>query len=266
MRRRAATATATATAATAFSAVLAVTALAAPATGAPKIDSGTKFWNIDVNHNRDYTVSVESTQKRVFTVGATVTDPSGVRSVSYELWHGKSRASADGLMVGAAHCVPLNETASFCEALVTADPKVNLRSNALAGVWTITPVAVDGDGNVTRGNGAYLARITRHTSMSQTVATPQPVKKGANLTVKARMTVASWEKRADAPLIGHQVLLQYRKGTSGPFVTVKKIKTDRNGWASATVKATADGAYRYNFAGTSLTTATIGWADFVDVR
>ncbi|QXE38676.1 hypothetical protein KQY30_35085 [Streptomyces sp. GMY02] len=250
----------------AFGAVLAVTALTAPAAGAAQDDSGTQFWNIDVNHNRDYTVGVEAAVKRTFTVGATVTDPSGVRSVSYELRNGDDGAKVRGLMVGSSHCVRLNETTSFCEALVTADPSVNLRSNALAGVWVITPVAVDGDGNVTRGNGAYLARIKRNTYMSQTIATPQQVQKGKNLTVKAQMTVASWENRKNVPLIGHQVVLQYRKGTSGPFVTLKKINTDRNGWVSATVKATADGTYRYNFAGTSLTVATVGSADFVDVK
>lgn len=263
MRRRATAAIATAAA---FSAVLAVAALAAPAAGADQDDSGTQFWNIDVNHDRDYTVGVEAARKRVFSVSATVSDPSGVESVSYELWHGADRANADGVMAGSSHCVKLNETTSFCEALVTADPNVNLRSNALAGVWTISPIATDGAGNVTRGEGAYLARIKRQTYMSQTVATPQPVKKGKGLTVKARMTVASWETRKNVPLIGHQVLLQYRKGTSGAFVTVKKVKTDRDGWVTATVKATADGAYRYDFAGTSLTQATTGSADFVDVK
>ncbi|TXS40163.1 hypothetical protein EAO75_34710 [Streptomyces sp. uw30] len=263
MRRRATAVTATAAA---FSAVLAVAALAVPAAGADSDDSGTRFWNIDVNHDRDYTVGVEAARKRVFSVSATVTDPSGVRSVSYELWHGADRANADGVLVGPSDCVKLNETTSFCEALVTADPNVNLRSNALAGVWTISPVATDGAGNVTRGDGAYFARIKRQTYMSQTVATPQPVKKGKDLTVKARMTVAGWETRTNVPLIGHQVLLQYRKGTSGAFVTLKKIKTDRNGWATTTVKATADGAYRYDFAGTSLTVAATGSADFVDVK
>ncbi|MFG1669969.1 hypothetical protein [Streptomyces sp. Y7] len=263
MRRRATAAIATAAA---FSAVLAVAALAAPAAGAGQDDSGTKFWNIDVNHDRDYTVGVEAARKRVFSVSATVTDPSGVQGVSYELWHGTERAKADGVMTASSHCVKLNETTSFCEALLTADPNVNLRSNALAGVWILTPVATDGAGNVTRGDGAYFARIKRQTYMSQTVATPQTVKKGQNLTVKARMTVASWEQRKDVPLIGHQVVLQYRKGTSGPFTTLKKIKTDRNGWATTTVPATADGSYRYDFATTSLTQATTGSADYVDVK
>ncbi|MFC8243554.1 hypothetical protein [Streptomyces chartreusis] len=132
-------ATAVIAGAAAFSAVLAVAALAVPAAGADQDDSGTRFWNIDVNHDRDYTVGVEAARKRVFSVSATVSGPSGVRSVSYELWHGADRATADAVLVGSSHCVPLNETTSFCEALVTADPNTNLRSNALAGVWTITP-------------------------------------------------------------------------------------------------------------------------------
>ncbi|WP_327403104.1 hypothetical protein OG194_25390 [Streptomyces sp. NBC_01288] len=265
MRRRTTT-VAAATAAAALSAALAVTVLALPAAGAAQGDSATTFVNIGVNHDLDYTVGVEATKKRVFSVSATVSDPSGVKSVSYELWHGEDRATADGVMAGAAQCHKINEFTSYCEALVTADPNVNLRSNALAGLWYMTPVAVDGAGNVTRGEGVYFARIRRQTSMSQTVVTPDPVKKGANITVKARMTVASWEQKKNVPLIGHQVLLQYRKGTSGPFVTLKKLKTDRDGWATSTVKATADGAYRYDFAGTSLTQPTPGSADYVDVK
>ena len=263
MRRRTAV---TAVTAAALSAGLAVTALDLPAAGAAQDESATTFVNLDVNHNLDYTVGVEAAKKRVFSVSATVSDPSGVKSVSFELWHGEERAKADGVIVGSAQCHKINELTSYCEALVTADPNVNLRSNALAGLWYMTPVAVDGAGNVTHGEGVYFARIKRQTYLSQTVVTPDPVKKGANITVKARATVASWELKKNAPLIGHQVLLQYRKGTTGPFVTLKKLKTDRNGWATSTVKATADGAYRYDFAGTSLTPPTTASADYIDVR
>lgn len=264
MRRRTTVAAATAAA---LSAALAVTALTVPAAVADQSDAATTFVNIDVNHDRDYTVGVEAAKKRVFSVSATVSDPSGVKSMSFELWHGaEDRAKADGVMSGSAQCHKINELTSYCEALVTADPNVNLRSNALAGLWYMAPVAVDGAGNVTRGEGAYFARIKRQTYLSQTVVTPDPVKKGTNITVKARMTVAGWEQKKNVPLIGHQVLLQYRKGTSGPFVTLKKLKTDRNGWATSTVKATADGAYRYDFATTSLTQPTTGAADYVDVK
>ncbi|MFD7879822.1 hypothetical protein ACFV5G_38060 [Streptomyces sp. NPDC059766] len=262
MRRRV---TAVAATAAAFSAALAAAVFAVPAAGADQ-NSDTGLWNFDVNRDRDHTVGIDAARKRGFSVFATFTDPSGVRSVSFELRHGEDPAKADGLMVGRAHCVKLNETTSHCDALLTADPNVNLRSNSLAGLWYATAVVVDGDGNVTRKDGPYLAYLKRNTYMSQTVATPQPVKKGKSLTVKAQMTVASWDKHKNVPLAGHQVLLQYRKGTTGPFVTLKKIKTDLNGWATTTVKATADGAYRYDFAGTSLTQAAAGSADFVDVR
>ncbi|KUL41627.1 hypothetical protein [Streptomyces regalis] len=158
-----------------------------------------------------------------------VSDPSGVQSVSFELWHGPNRAEADGRMaqVGFDRCVKITENTSKCQAVVDADPYDNLRSNALAGTWGVSAVAVDGAGNVTREDDApWPARIKRQTHLSQADATPEPVKKGENLTVK----------------------------------------TDRNGWATTTVKATADGEYRFDFAGTSLTQARAGRTDFVDVK
>lgn len=261
MRIRATVATAAA-----LGAALAVTTLTVPAAGAEQDDTPTYIRDIEVNQDRDYTVVVEAGRKIAFPVSAIVSDPSGIQSVSYELWHGASEAEADGRLaqVGSGRCVKIDETWSKCEAVVVADPYVNLRSNALAGAWSVNVVAVDGAGNVTRTEG--MARIKRKTHLSLANATPEPAKKGRNLTVKARMIVASWEKHKDVPLIGHQVLLQFRKGTSGAFTTLKKVKTDRNGWATATVKATADGQYRYHFAGTSLTEARSGLADFVDVR
>ncbi|MEY9992923.1 hypothetical protein ABIE67_004955 [Streptomyces sp. V4I8] len=266
MRLRATVATATAAA---LSAALAVTALAVPAGGAEQDDTPTTFRDIQVNQSRDYTVVVGAARKTAFLVSATVSDPSGVQGVSYELWHGESRAEADGRMTQAGfdRCVKMSETTSKCQAVVIADPYGNLRSNALAGVWGVSAVAVDGAGNVTREDDEpWLARIKRQTHLSQADATPEPVKKGKDLTVKVRMIVASWEKHKDVPLIGHQVLLQFRKGTSGAFTTLKKVKTDRNGWATTTVQATVDGEYRYDFAGTSLTQARAGRADFVDVK
>ncbi|MDW4907872.1 hypothetical protein RB628_21595 [Streptomyces sp. ADMS] len=265
MRIRATVATVTAAA---LSAALAVTALAAPAAGAEQDDTPTQIKNIEVNQNRDYTVVVEAARKVKFPISALVHDPSGIKSVSFSLQHGATEAEVDGRIaqVGPSRCVKVDESWSKCEAVMIADPYTNVRSNALAGAWGINIVAVDGEGNVTREDYMPLARIKRKTHLSLADATPEPVKKGKNLTVKARMIVASWEKHKDVPLIGHQVLLQFRQGASGPFKTLKKVRTDRNGWATATVQATVDGQYRYDFAGTSLTQARSGLADFVDVK
>ncbi|AZQ34846.1 hypothetical protein EJ357_16240 [Streptomyces cyaneochromogenes] len=263
MRIRATVATAAA-----LSAALAVATLAVPAAGAEQDDTPTQIRDIKVNQDRDYTVVVEAARKIKFPISAMVHDPAGIQSVSFELQHGATEAEVDGRIaqVGSSNCVKVDEYWSKCEAFMIADPYTNVRSNALAGAWGINFVAVDGEGNVTREDYMPLARIKRKTHLSLANATPEPVKKGENLTVKARMIVASWEKHKDVPLIGHQVLLQFRKGTSGAFTTLKKVKTDRNGWATTTVKATADGQYRYHFAGTSLTEARSGLADFVDVK
>ncbi len=268
MRIRATVATA---AAAALSAALAVTALAVPASGADQDDTASKFSNIDVNHDwRNATAGVDAATKRLIPISATVSDPQGIKSVTIELRRGDDAEKPDAVITAGARCHMTNEITSYCEALLTADPKVNLRSNALAGLWYLSFIATDGEGNVTRGDGLWdltaFADIKRTTYMSQTDANPEPVKKGQNLTVKAQMKVASWATNTNVPLVGHQLLLQYRQGTSGPFKTVQKIKTDRNGWATATVKATADGAYRYDFAGTNLTMPAAGFTDYVDVK
>ncbi|MEH0419740.1 hypothetical protein [Streptomyces sp. B21-083] len=267
MRIRAKVAAVTVTA-TALSAALAVTALAAPAVADGQDETPTKITNIDVNHSRDSTVVVGAALKTRFLISATAYDPSGIRSVSFELEHQTNAGEVDGRIaqIGPSHCVKVDATTSKCESVMIADPNTNLYTNAVAGAWGINVVAVDGQGDVTRENYLPLARIKRQTQLSQADATPEPVKKGNAVTVKARMLVASWEQHKDVPLVGHQVLLQFRTGTTGAFKTVQKVKTDRNGWAKGTVKATVDGQYRYDFAGTSLTQARSGAADFVDVK
>ncbi|MGW1149135.1 hypothetical protein ACWD6I_29880, partial [Streptomyces sp. NPDC002454] len=62
------------------------------------------------------------------------------------------------------------------------------------------------------------------------------------------------------------VKLQYKKNGSSTWTTLKTVKTDRYGKLKTTVKATADGSYRYSFAGTSTTPAVNSSADYVDVR
>ncbi|MDX2544900.1 hypothetical protein ACOT81_25750 [Streptomyces sp. WI04-05B] len=261
-------ATVAATTAAALSAALAVTALAAPAVADGQDDAPTRVMDITVNRNHDSLVVVEAARQTKFLISATFDDPSGIRSVAFELEHRTNAGDVDGRIaqIGSGHCVKVDATTSKCESVMIADPYTNLYSNSVAGPWGINFVAVDGHGDVTRGEYLPLARIKRQTRLSQADATPEPVKKGKDVTVKARMTVANWEQHKDVPLVGHQVLLQFRKGTTGAFTTLKKVKTDRNGWAQATVKATVDGQYRYDFAGTSLTPARSGAADYVDVK
>jgi hypothetical protein len=62
------------------------------------------------------------------------------------------------------------------------------------------------------------------------------------------------------------VKLQYKKKGSSTWSTVKTIKTSSTGALKTTVKASADGSYRYVFAGNSTTAAVTSASDYVDVK
>lgn len=60
--------------------------------------------------------------------------------------------------------------------------------------------------------------------------------------------------------------LQFRKKGSTAYTTVKTVTTSSTGALRTTVKATADGYFRYTFAGTPTTPAVSAAGDFIDVR
>ncbi|RLV68540.1 hypothetical protein STAN_4064 [Streptomyces sp. CBMAI 2042] len=50
------------------------------------------------------------------------------------------------------------------------------------------------------------------------------------------------------------------------FTTVKTVKTSSTGTLKTTVKASADGTWRYSFAGTPSTPAVSATGDYLDVK
>ncbi|WP_405735332.1 hypothetical protein OG885_25355 [Streptomyces sp. NBC_00028] len=97
-------------------------------------------------------------------------------------------------------------------------------------------------------------------------ASPEPVTKGKTITVTGKLTRANWETHKYAGYTGQSVKLQFRKKGSTTYSTVKTITTNSTGNLSTTVKASADGYFRYSFAGTSTTPAVSAAGDFVDVK
>jgi hypothetical protein len=62
------------------------------------------------------------------------------------------------------------------------------------------------------------------------------------------------------------VKLQFRKKGSSTYTTLKTIKTTSTGTLKTTTTATADGYYRYSFAGTTTTPGVSAAGDYVDVQ
>ncbi len=92
------------------------------------------------------------------------------------------------------------------------------------------------------------------------------MKKGKTLTVTGKLSRANWETGTYKGYAGQPVKLQFRKKNSKTYTTVKTVRTNNTGALKTTVKASADGYWRYTFAGTSTTPAVTAAGDFVDVR
>ncbi|MGW7544557.1 hypothetical protein ACWGKQ_26165 [Streptomyces sp. NPDC054770] len=97
-------------------------------------------------------------------------------------------------------------------------------------------------------------------------ATPEPVGKGRTLTVTGALTRADWDTHKYAGYTGQKVRLQFRRKGTSTYTTLKTVTTDSHGKLRATYKASADGYWRYSFAGTTTTPAVSAAGDFVDVR
>ncbi|OQD55865.1 hypothetical protein BM536_015645 [Streptomyces phaeoluteigriseus] len=110
------------------------------------------------------------------------------------------------------------------------------------------------------GDALTLAKLQRASKLTVNAA-PEPVRKGATITVTGKLSRANWEDNQYHGYSTQPVKLQFRKKGSSTYTTVKTIKT-----LKTTVKATADGYFRYSFAGTSTTPAANATGDYIDVR
>ncbi|MER7179672.1 hypothetical protein ABT404_09340 [Streptomyces hyaluromycini] len=106
----------------------------------------------------------------------------------------------------------------------------------------------------------------RRLSKLTTDATPEPVGKGGTLTATGALTRADWDTHKYAGYTGQKVRLQFRKKGTSTYTTLKTVTTDSHGKLRATSKASADGYWRYSFAGTATTPAVSAAGDFVDVK
>ncbi|MGV9557286.1 hypothetical protein [Streptomyces sp. NPDC003522] len=98
-------------------------------------------------------------------------------------------------------------------------------------------------------------------------AGPEPVAKGAELTVAGRLTRATSDAAttftgcADQP-----VKLQFRKSGSSTYTTVKTVRTDATGRLSTTTTAKAAGYWRWSYAGSGTVASVNATADGVSLK
>ncbi|MEV8317250.1 calcium-binding protein [Streptomyces sp. NPDC059900] len=234
---------------------------------ADEVEGDTKITKVTVNGGKN--IVLGTTDKKKISIAVTATDPEGIYDADAALWHGTDvESDIDGLIFsdeGGVTCKVVNATTSTCTAKVTVDPKLDLYSNILAGKWKVSAYAIGNDGDYIDKDVVASTSIQRNARLT-TNASPEPIKKGKTLTVTGALTRANWETSKYAGYTKQSVKLQYKKKGAASYSTLKTITSDSKGNLKTTVKASADGYYRYVFAGTSTTPAVTSTSDFVDVQ
>ncbi|WP_405948714.1 calcium-binding protein [Streptomyces prunicolor] len=244
----------------AVSGALALSALAVPAAQADGSLGDTKITKVVVDGDNKVTVAASSSKS--IKVSVTATDNSGIASADEFELEGPGYGY---LTTSKPTCVKVNATTSTCSASVLVDPRVGDLFNDNAGTWYVEAWIDAKDGDFIWKQKAGSFNFQRASQLSANAA-PEPVKKGKTITVTGKLSRANWETNKNAGYSTQPVKLQFRKKNSSTYTTVKTIKTSSTGALKTTVKATADGYFRYSFAGTSTTPAVNAAGDFVDVK
>ncbi|MHC5905219.1 DUF5707 domain-containing protein [Streptomyces sp. S6] len=249
------------------SGALALSAFAVPAAHADAGRGDTKISNVVVNGGKP--VVVGATGSKTFPVTFTVTDDSGVDWAQAILYHGPSIDGADSGAVAntsdqRSKCTKVSATTSTCTATYTLKAQANL-INKVAGTWKIWAIARAKDTNYVQRDNAKTFQAQRQSKLTVNAA-PKRVKKGKTITVTGALTRADWDAAKFSGYSGQSVKLQFRKNGSSGYTTLKTVKTDSRGNLKATTPATADGSYRFTFAGNAGTSEVAAAGAFVDVQ
>jgi hypothetical protein len=123
---------------------------------------------------------------------------------------------------------------------------------------------------VTPANADLPLTVLRRSAFSSTFdVTPEPVKKGANITVKGTLQRINLDQATKLGYIGYPkapVDIQFAASGSSTFTTVKTVKAATGGKISTTVKATKSGTYRLSFAGNGVTSPATSVNDAIVVN
>jgi hypothetical protein len=255
-------------------------ALSTAADGTPYALDAT-FSAVKVNNGKNVVVGITNTVTVPFsytlTHGADVDITADDFVASIDLYRGTSFYEPTWEFVGNdATCTATSATVATCTGVVQIDPLDLLNEDA--GTWKAAAFAVAYNGqdpeNPSDPSQIGVAvldpavasyKLQRYSKLTVN-ASPEPVMKGKTITVTGKLSRANWDTSKYAGYTGQSVKLQYRKKGSTTYTTLKTITSDSTGNLKTTTPATADGYFRYSFAGTSTTPAVSATGDYVDVQ
>ncbi|WP_149824595.1 hypothetical protein [Streptomyces tailanensis] len=170
-----------------------------------------------------------------------------------------------------ATCVDKTSTTATCKAIIDIRPGAGDLANSLAGTWKVGGLAIRADEaneefDETWQGKLGTVKVQRQAKLAGANAAPEPVKKGKTITVTSKLTRANWDTNKTPGYGGQPVKLQFKKKGTSVYKDVKTVKTSSTGAIKTTVKATADGSYRFVFAGSNGTTTATSAGDAIDVK
>jgi hypothetical protein len=270
----------------AVSGALAVSALAVPTASAATPDL--TFSNVTVNNGKAIVVGTTNVVKVPITY--TLVRPAGLvidgetSGAGVVLYNGPSLARQENLLgpddlpTCTATATTVTTVTESCKEVIAIYPQDYFYGASDAGTWKVagyyghmTTDNDDSDNHISTEFGSDVwglpgtVQIKRAARLTVN-ATPEPVKKGSTLTVKGALTRADWATGKYAGYKGQPAALQFKAKGATAYKTVKTVTSGTAGALSTTVKASADGTYRYQFAGTATTGTATATGDYVDVK
>ncbi|MFD3452430.1 calcium-binding protein [Streptomyces sp. NPDC058691] len=235
----------------------------ATATPADESEGDTTISSVVVNAGKP--VVLGTTSKLTVKVTLTASDPSGIHSADAFLYHGTYPDNYNGAQASTKTCGPQKTAKYTCTLSYHFTSQNTVYSNGLAGTWKVAAYAVGKDGDFVEKDAIKTFKVLR-TSKLTVNAAPEPVKKGATITVTGSLTRADWNTSKYAGYGSQKVALQFRKAGTTNYVNVKGITSSKTGALKTTVKAAQDGYYRFTYAGSPNAATVSATGDYVDVK
>ncbi len=234
--------------------VLAAVALATTGTAVPTAVAAEDNTVPIIRHAWVRTVVLGPAARTPVTVHVRVGDESGVAGV--EAW----LHSADGLD-GAE--IPRFERVPDRRDVYRGT--VDLTKTAKPGVWKVDFFVTDNADNMALRRDRATFEIKRHTKFSGFDAGPEPIRRGATLSLTGRLLRFDVD-RGYLNYGRRTVQVEFRRAGRTRWRTTASVTANRYGVVRHRVKATADGTWRLRFLGHWAHTPAASAGDWVNVR
>ncbi|WP_258314586.1 hypothetical protein [Streptomyces sp. Act143] len=224
--------------------------------------------NTVVNRGSNVIIGVAKTVR--YPIAITVKDDSGVKKITDLSTFNRSNGYGFITWDGDSSCVKKSATTSVCTGTMTVDPgwiadSDDIDSNKVAGVWQVNATVKANDGDYWISDDIAEYKVKRASKLT-TDATPEPVAKGARLTINGKLSRADWEDLKYHGFTGQDVRLQYRPAGAAHYSTVKTVRTGDAGKLTTKVTVTSAGSWRWYFPGTTTTARIVSAGDAVTLK